>query len=230
MTLNRSTRLRQALAQLQLKWGDQIVAPASERARVSAPSGFAALDAALSGGFAVPSLAAVRGSATSGATTTALYTLARFQQQHDVFGAFIDLASWFDPHLADLAGVDIGRLLVSRPDSLSAALTVLRDILKHGKAGVIIIDMGANALTLSPEDARRLAEALKRSDSVVIALNGAPNAGADTLADVRLRFERQSWIVREGFHVGLRTRVEIARRLPNQPQPVEFDLVFGDLA
>lgn len=225
-----STRLRQALAQLQLKWGDHIVAPAAELHSATAATGYPSLDAALGGGLALPSFAALRGTGTSGATTTALQTIARNQQEHDVFGAYIDPHRRFDPQLADSLGVDPGRLLLSRPPSTDAVMAILRDLLKHGKAGIVVADMGASALLPSPEDLRRLTDALKRSESAVIVLNSAVDIPAAFVPDVRLCFERQAWIIREGSHVGLRTRVEVVRKLQGQPQWAEFDIFYGDLA
>jgi hypothetical protein len=225
-----SHRLRQTLAQLQLKWGDHIVVPAADRVSAVAATGYPALDAQLGGGLALPSLTAMRSSGTSGATTAALHTLARNQHEHDLFGAYIDPHRRFDPQLADRLGVDADRLLLSRPSSADAVVTIVRDLLRHGKAGVVIVDMGLSALLPGPEDLRRLNDALKRSESVVIVLNSAANIPAAVVPDVRLRFERQAWIVCDGFHVGLRARVEIARRQqPDHLQWAEFDIRYGDL-
>jgi hypothetical protein len=228
MADTRTSRLRHALTQLQLKWGDQIVAPLSEQTKVVAPTGFARLDDALSGGLPIPSLTFAQGSATSGATTTALQLLARHQRACDSFGAYFDLSGRFDPQLADQAGVDIGRLLLSRPASMASAMSILRDLVRE-RSGVIIVDTDIHALSLSSEDIQRLTHSLKRSDNLVVVLSSRVFAPTPTLAALQLRFERQSWMTSEGFYVGIRTRVEIVRSPANNAESVEFDIVYGDL-
>ena len=80
-----------------------------------------------------------------GKTTIALHALAQAQKEGQAV-AFIDAEHALDPVLAGKIGIDTNSLLVAQPDSGESALGMVRDLVRSGVLGLIVVDSVA-ALT-----------------------------------------------------------------------------------
>lgn len=128
--------------------------PSLERHDASAtmPTGAAALDACLRGGFPRGELSEISGPATSGRTTLALQTMAAATQRGEL-AAFVDTFDRLDVPSAVAAGIDLDRLLWIRGDSpgdraIERALKALNLVLQAGGFGCVILDLADAPLPL----------------------------------------------------------------------------------
>src|SRR5262245_53799017 len=87
----------------------ELVAPAHDAARI-APTGTAALDAALGGGFRRGHLFDIAGAPSSGRTTIAVRAIAAATARGEA-AALVDACDTFDPASAAAQGVDMPHLL-----------------------------------------------------------------------------------------------------------------------
>jgi recombination protein RecA len=124
--------LQRVIADLQRQWGTNVVRPladlpASTRLPVI-PTGFPALDGVLAcGGIPQQRLTVFSGSPTCGTTTLAYRLMAQAQHQQQVV-VYLDLQRCFDPIAARRCGVESESLLLARPEDLTEALALLRDL------------------------------------------------------------------------------------------------------
>jgi predicted ATP-dependent serine protease len=222
---DRSEKLTDTLRALQTRFGERIIAPATQASALQTlPFGFADLDAQIGGGLLPGRLSVLIGSPTSGATTLALSALAQAQNGGSV--AYVDLASRFDPPTAHAHGIDLASLLLTRP-SLSAVPAIIRDLLSANGA-LVIVDAIDTPLRLNAEDARRFATALKRSSSALLWLVSVKPDGLDALTDIRLRCQRLAWIQRDADIIGLHVRVIIDKdRAGGGGRAVQLTISFG---
>src|SRR5271163_1811508 len=105
-----ASRLR---TQIEAALADRIpsaLTPAAKMVREAAPTGIAALDEALQGGFPVGALTELVGMECSGRTGVALSFAARATQAERVC-AWVDVSNALCPESAAAAGVDLRRLL-----------------------------------------------------------------------------------------------------------------------
>ncbi|KXK49616.1 MAG: hypothetical protein H3C32_09730 [Anaerolineae bacterium] len=228
MADDRTDVLQRALAQLQARWGDRIIAPARRADLTPLPTGFAGLDAQIGGGLWPGRMSVLLGHPTSGATSLALRALANAQHASGPV-MVIDLARQFDPHLAGRIGVDIGLLVLSRPPDTGAALTIVREALGNGALGAVLLDVSEAKLSASAADVRRLSQALMGSQAALIVLaQGIPSA-FDSLTDLRLCIERLAW-VRQGTDVaGLTARVRIDKdHAGGGGRAVQIEVRYGE--
>lgn len=84
--------------------------PAPRVLRPVAPTGVAAVDALLEGGFPIGAITELAGPESSGRTSLTLSFLARITREGRV-GAWVDASDTFDPESAASAGVDLDRVL-----------------------------------------------------------------------------------------------------------------------
>ena len=125
-----------------------------DRSRDTAPTGAAALDASLRGGFPRGQLSEIAGPASSGRTTLALQTMAAATGRGEL-AAFVDTFDRLDIASAAAAGIDLDRLLWVRGRSQSTwgpasagpvraidrALKALNLILQAGGFGCVMLDL-----------------------------------------------------------------------------------------
>jgi recombination protein RecA len=131
------------------------------------PTGLAALDAALGGGWPRGSISELFGPSSSGKTTLALQSIAHLQRQ-GAAAAWIDADHTFDPtHAAGLA-VDIERLPIAVPDSAEQAIEMVLRLAASGAVDLIVIDSAA-ALVPSLELETRFGDSTRGLQSRVLA-------------------------------------------------------------
>lgn len=130
--------------QLNAKYGANTVIRASEALNLVVrftPTGCAAIDFGLGGGFAENRMTEVRGPFSSFKSTLALCALANHQKQYkDSIGVYVDAEKSFDPRYARELGCDLRRLLVVNPDSGEQGVDVFTELLSCGRPNFTIID------------------------------------------------------------------------------------------
>ena len=115
--------------------------PWADRLRDIAPTGMAALDAALGGGLARGHLSEIVGPRSSGRTTVLCRMLAAAGDRGEAV-ALIDACDRFDPASAEAAGVDLSKLLwVRDTGDASRALKAMNLVLQAGGFGVVAFDV-----------------------------------------------------------------------------------------
>jgi hypothetical protein len=104
------------------------------------PTGLAALDRLLGGGFPRGGLSEIAGPPSSGRTSLALAFLARATERGEVV-AVVDGPDAFDPPSAAAAGIDLPRLLWVRPPDLAAALRGTSQLLAARGFAAVVLDL-----------------------------------------------------------------------------------------
>lgn len=162
------------------------------------PTGLAALDAALGGGFPRGHIVEIFGAESTGKTTLALQTAAHAIEA-GAAAAWIDAEHVFDPTQAAGLGIALERLLLAQPDSAEQALEMGRRLLESRALDLLVIDSAAALVPVVELETglgegshslhsrvlasglRRVSAAASRSGAVVLALNqtraGAEGAG-----------------------------------------------------
>jgi len=158
-----------------------------------APTGVAAIDAALGGGLRRGQLSEIAGAASTGRTRLMVQMLAAATARGEAV-ALVDATDVFDPACADAHGVALARLLWVRPPmgpdgDASRALKACSLILQAGGFGLVVFD----AADLAPARLRRfpattwmrVARMVEGSDTVVLLVGAerlARSAGGVTIA------------------------------------------------
>ena len=141
--LERSTDLKNAVAQIEKQFGEGAIMPlgSEQTARIEGIStGCLSLDMAL-GGQGIPRgrIIEVFGPESSGKTTLALHVVAQ-AQRGDGIAAFVDAEHALDPSWAKKLGVQLETLLVSQPGSGEEAMQITEMLLKSNAVDAIVID------------------------------------------------------------------------------------------
>lgn len=102
-------------------------------------SGSLALDRALGGGFPLGRSVLLWGEFSAGKTAIALKTIAN-AQTNGMVCAYIETEKSLDPIWAKTLGVDLGRLVVNRPDFGEQAIDLIQAMLETKEFGVIVLD------------------------------------------------------------------------------------------
>lgn len=104
-------------------------------------SGVYRLDFALGGGFPRNRITEIRGPFSSGKTTVALMSIAKFQQESAKgLAAYIDLERTFDPAYAQSLGCDLDRILLVSPDSGEQSVDIVNDLTDFDEDLWMILD------------------------------------------------------------------------------------------
>ncbi len=155
----------------------------------SISTGSLGLDVALGiGGIPRGRVTELYGPESSGKTTLALHIIAETQKM-GLTAAFIDAEHALDINYAEALGVDIGKLLVSQPDSGEQALEITDTLVHSGAVELIVVDsvaalvpeaeiagemgdaqMGLQARLMS-QALRKMAGAVSKSKSAILFLN-----------------------------------------------------------
>lgn len=110
------------------------------------PTGSLALDIALGvGGYPRGRVVEIYGPESSGKTTLTLHALAQAQKLGGTV-AFIDVEHALDPSYARNLGVDVGKLVISQPDSGEQALEIVDTLVRSNAVDMVVVDSVA-ALT-----------------------------------------------------------------------------------
>ncbi len=176
------------------------------------PTGLAAIDDALGGGFPRGRVSEVVGPGCCGRTSLALALLARTTARGEL-GAVVDRADAFDAGSAAAAGVDLERVLWVRPRGVPEALRSVEHVLQAGGFPLVLLDLSSEA-----GDPRipgvawpRLRKAAAATASALVLLGRRRLAGpfADLALELdaaRPRFESgPDWLA------GFETRVRLVR-------------------
>ncbi len=172
----------------------------------TAPTGLAALDEALGGGWRRGELSEVTGPVSSGRTSVLVATLAAATGRGEVVG-LVDSLDRFDPVMAAAAGVDVTRVLWVRGPSVSEVagsraaseqidaivrrgLRAADLIVRAGGFGVVVLDLAdvppAAVRRVPASSWMRLAHANEGRDTVCLLLADAPMARSPRGWSVRL--------------------------------------------
>ena len=175
--------------------------PWADRSRDIAPTGMAALDAALGGGLARGHLSEVVGPRSSGRTSVLCRMLAAAADRGEAV-ALIDACDRFDPASAEAAGVDLSKLLwVRDTGDASRALKAMNLVLQAGGFGLVafdVADVHAMALRQFPYTTwmrmARVIEGGQTAAVIVAAERLARSPGGVTIAlDLQPDVPRARW-------------------------------------
>jgi len=205
MTDTVDPKLSSILAELQSRYGDQIIGAAHPADIIRLPTGIAALDEQLDGGLRSRKLTVILGKPTSGATSVVLHAVAT-SQKNGGHAVYADLAGQFDPDSAALCGVDLSALLIVRPDAPDKAFGIVRDLLANGSSSLVVIDAYGTSLALSPADTRRLQQTLAASSSALVLMAEALPAALNAIAETRIRIDHLAWLRRGTNITGIHSR------------------------
>ena len=180
---------------------------------------YAALDRTLGiGGIPRGRITEIAGRPTSGMGTLALRIIASAQAGGDM-GVYMDCVRTFDPEYAALCGVRLDRLLICRPKDHELGLNIAFDLIGSGGVGVLVFDLGAEALRGVASNAiSRLLPVLAQSPCAFIFLSWAerntdadPGEGISQHATLRLKIEKERWLHRRQDVRGYRARVTVLK-------------------
>ena len=170
-----------------------------ERSRPRCPTGVAALDALLAGGWPRGRVAELTGALSSGRTAVAAATLAAATGRGELVG-WVDGPGSFDPASVQAAGVDLDRVLWVRPRSAEEAVRAAELLLEVCGFTVVVVDVtGIAAVARRGGGERRgtlglrLARAAERAGSVALVLAERSWAGAHAGVSVTLGPGEPRW-------------------------------------
>jgi hypothetical protein len=145
-------------------------ATSHQPAHACVPSGLAALDVLLDGGFPRGALTALHADPSAGVATLALATLAATLQR-DEAAVWLDLPHTFDPRYAAACGVDLDALLVARPEAADT-LALLEGLVASAALDLLVIE----TRTLMRGPSERTSFPLAALPRLVRLLRGTPTA------------------------------------------------------
>jgi hypothetical protein len=169
-----------------------------ERGRPRCPTGVAALDALLAGGWPQGRVAELVGVLSSGRTAVAAATVAAATGRGELAG-WVDGPAVFDPTSVRAAGVDLGRVLWVRPHSAEEAVRAAELLLEVCGFTVVVVDVTGMAPARRRAGERRgtlglrLARAAERAGSVALVLAERPWVGAHAGVSVTLGPGEPRW-------------------------------------
>jgi hypothetical protein len=236
--VSKSKPLQHTLWELQRRFGPQVVGLASaKRSTESIPTGFGALDEALSEcGIARKHTTAFTGFPTSGMTTLALHVMAN-AQKHGEAVVYIDRDETFDGDYAARCGVDLSHLLLITPKKNALALQMTADIVAAQLAAVLVLDLISHH---RPGNGQRseLAAMLHRTAPTLFKTHCALLLLLPPTADERLTarlhtqllIERTAWLRHHHDVCGYRTQITILKdRGGAVPRQIELDIAFASV-
>jgi hypothetical protein len=199
-----------------------------EASRPAVPSGHAALDAALGGGWPRGALALLDAPSGGGATTLALASVAAAQAAGGL-AAWLDLDGTFDPAVAACAGVGLEWLLVARPHDPAEAIELAAWLGRSSLIDALVLDLGERGVP-DRRAVDRLGSVLARAEAtsaLVVAPAGRAVIGA--VAGVRVALHRSAWLAAGRDLVGQRVHAVAERhRWALAGGSAELDLWFGE--
>jgi hypothetical protein len=186
------------------------------------PTGLAAIDRALGGGFPRGRVSEVVGPGCCGRTSLALALLARTTAQGEL-GAVVDRADAFDAASAASAGVDLERVLWVRPRGVPEALRSVEHVLRAGGFPLVLLDLCTEEAAWQIPSAAwpRLRKATAATASALVLLGRRRLAGA--FADLALELDaaRPRFEGGPDWLAGFETRVRLVR---SRAGPADGDL------
>jgi len=159
--------LDEFLTKAKRQWGAGIIDPASQKAtRISRlPSGIDRLDEALAGGFPVGRISLIYGKKSSGKSSLALRLISQAQKRckkclkeecncrsRKLRAAYLDIEGTFDYGWADILGLDLDELLLSRPEFAEQAIDIAEGLLSTGEVDILVVDSIASMVPLDEKE------------------------------------------------------------------------------
>src|SRR5512139_871715 len=164
--------------------------PGSGNEQAVAPTGIAALDRLLDGGFPRGQLSEVVGARSSGRTSVAVAMLAAAIARGELV-ALVDALDMFDPSSAAAAGIDLARLLWIRGEGVDRAIKALNLVLQAGGFGLVVLDLAevpaATIRCLPFTTWLRLQRVLEGSATACIVMGAEPTARSSGGITIALR-------------------------------------------
>lgn len=151
-------------------------------------TGFAAVDAALGGGFPRGAITEIYGPASCGKTAFVLQAIA-YGQARGASAVWIDAEHAFDPKFAAQLGVDVSQMPVAAPETAEEALEMARRFASSGAVDLVALDSAAALVPrleletsigktgaglqgrVLMSELRRVAQAAARSGAAIVLLN-----------------------------------------------------------
>ncbi|MCL5257221.1 MAG: DNA recombination/repair protein RecA [Chloroflexi bacterium] len=154
--VDRSILLDQLILSAEQRWGYKALVRLSPSSTVSCvpviPTGFSSFDSVLGiGGIPRGRISEIFGARSSGKTTLVMKLIAMGQLNGGV-AAYIDLLHTFDPVYATQLGIDLGHLLVARPNNLAEALRIATSLSCSKDVALIIFDYTTSSSGNSKEE------------------------------------------------------------------------------
>lgn len=136
--------LKSLIAKINSQYGDGTILVASDAKNLAiefCPSGCHAFDFTTGGGIPLNRITQLVGAYSSCKTTLTLTTIREFQKKYtNGICGFIDVEFALDFAYAKSLGVDLGRLLVIRPDSGEQAVDLLMEMMKQDVPLLMAVD------------------------------------------------------------------------------------------
>ncbi|MCP4537720.1 MAG: hypothetical protein GY832_11280 [Chloroflexi bacterium] len=153
---NKPKTVEEAVKQLTDQFGDGVIINLNDKPRRDIPAistGSLLVDRALGiGGVPVGRVIEIAGPEGAGKSSLGLHIVAEAQKQFpDAPAIFIDMEHALDTDYAEAIGVDTEELLLSQPQSGTAALTIVKKMI--GLASVIVVDSVPGLVTQAELDA-----------------------------------------------------------------------------
>ena len=132
-----------AVSSINRQFGENSLIRLGDNRHLDVPTistGSISIDLALGvGGLPRGRICEIYGPESSGKTTLCLNLIAEAQRQGGN-AVFIDVEHALDPRYAKVVGVDLGKLMVSQPESGEDALNITETLIRSGAIDVIVID------------------------------------------------------------------------------------------
>jgi hypothetical protein len=182
------------------------------------PSGIAALDRLLGGGFPCGRLSEISGPASSGRTSLAVALLAATTRAGES-AALVDAADTFDPASAAAAGADLARTLWVRAPRPREALRAAEILVAAGGFALVVLDLPSGGEALPAARWLRLARAATTGTAcaLVALAPGARAAGPSAELALELRPARPRFTGRPALLEALETEAVLVRRRGGAP-------------
>ncbi|HVM96203.1 MAG TPA: ATPase domain-containing protein [Candidatus Acidoferrales bacterium] len=157
------------------------------------PSGIAAIDTLLGGGWPQGRISELTGPPSSGKTTLALALLSAASRRGEVV-ACVDLADALHPASVAAAGADLRSVLWVRPPSPRDGMRCTELILQAGGFAVVVLDLGHEPLRrLRLHTWPRLLYAAEQSHTALVVVAPQPVAGSCAAISLRMQPQRVHW-------------------------------------
>ncbi len=212
MPAERTATLEVTLDQLRLRWGQQIITRACERAPTPIiPSGFPALDELLGGGLPVGQISLLAGMGTCGAGTLAGHLAAHAQAERRPV-VWLDGDGTFDAAHAVHAGVKLADLFLIQPVDLAQALALARDLAELLPGGLVVFSLpvlSSRSISQTAQELRRMAGPLAGAGGTLLLVEAQP--GLSEAAGLALHLARRRWLSRNGLVCGCETAVTLRK-------------------
>jgi hypothetical protein len=171
------------ITQLQQQFGPQAAQRAAclpcQQPATGIPFGLSALDKILPEGLPRGQVSELSGAPAVGARTLAFHAIAQTHVQ-GTLACYLDVGQTFAGAAAIACGVDLGRLVVARPQGAREAAQLLGMLLARQATGLLVIDSLPQLLALPTGIAtvqalgRHLPRRLKEAGCALLVLNSAP--------------------------------------------------------